>query len=387
MNDNARQLAVDSLREARALRHDDPERAAEAAAWSRCAFPESIPARKLEIRLLHQLDHLDEADTLVAQSLLLSPNNPGLLRLHAERLVERGDVRSACEIVEHLLRRNFPHCGTLRLAARIAETLGDSDRAMAFLDDCLAEQPGDVNAREMLFTILLETDQPEAARIVLKGFASPPVHLRAALLVHEGRLTDAAAIIEEAIDAGDECPATLCAWLDVLEAIGDTARIIAAIQRLTDLSETATLIRVAEAALAVGDFRTVVKALRPQVDPPTPGLTRSGRRRMLTLLSIAHTMLGRREEAEAIFVAGALGTEGTADMWLRALRGGVLAELSSAESAGADPTASPLGRLLRSAHDVLAEATDAMPDDSTLPDHLALCRGALGLPAGHPACA
>lgn len=359
-----RQSAAAHLHEARALVRDgapqDGEHAAEAVAWARCAWPESVAARRLEIRLALDHGHTDFADSLIAQGLLLRPNDRALRRFYAERLIERGRLNEARVLLDELLREQPMHTRVLLLTAKVAGLTGQPLKRIDLLERIALQRPADMDVhRELIDAFLSAEKLDDAERLI--GLCQPPSpELEARWLIAKGRLHDAAARLEQAERdrTMDERAAMLL--IDLLEDLGDAVRLRACLDRIT-AHQPQALLRAARARLSLGDFDRVQRDLAGIFN------TTADRQEAASLLTAASWATGRFDAART-WLARAREEGGGepmrfAEIWRRTLWGRLRGIHTHPHRAGADPEASPINRLLRSALHVFSEDARNSPDD------------------------
>lgn len=359
-----RQSAAAHLHEARALVRDgapqDGEHAAEAVAWARCAWPESVAARRLEIRLALDHGHTDFADSLIAQGLLLRPNDRALRRFYAERLIERGRLNEARVLLDELLREQPMHTRVLLLAAKVAGLTGQPLKRIDLLERIALQRPADMDVhRELIDAFLAAEKLDDAERLI--GLCQPPSpELEARWLIAKGRLHDAAARLEQAERdrTMDERAAMLL--IELLEDLGDAVRLRACLDRIT-AHQPQALLRAARARLSLGDFDRVQRDLAGIFN------TTADRQEAASLLTAASWATGRFDAART-WLARAREEGGGepmrfAEIWRRTLWGRLRGIHTHPHRAGADPEASPINRLLRSALHVFSEDARNSPDD------------------------
>lgn len=359
-----RQSAAAHLHEARALVRNgapqDGEHAAEAVAWARCAWPESVAARRLEIRLALDHGHTDFADSLIAQGLLLRPNDRALRRFYAERLIERGRLNEARVLLDELLREQPMHTRVLLLAAKVAGLTGQPLKRIDLLERVALQRPADMDVhRELIDAFLAAEKLDDAERLI--GLCQPPSpELEARWLIAKGRLHDAAARLGQAERdrTMDERAAMLL--IDLLEDLGDAVRLRACLDRIT-AHQPQALLRAARARLSLGDFDRVQRDLAGIFN------TTADRQEAASLLTAASWATGRFDAART-WLARAREEGGGepmrfAEIWRRTLWGRLRGIHTHPHRAGADPEASPINRLLRSALHVFSEDARNSPDD------------------------
>jgi len=277
MSPDDRTIAAAHLREARMLSGVD---AAEAVAWARCAAPLSLPALKLEVRLLRGLGDDSAADALIAQGLLLRPADPGLLLLHAERLLERSRPARAVELLDRALARRPMHRRTLLTAGRAAMAVGEVHRAIELARTAIdARRQDPAEAARLLFDALIADEDFDGAEAAIEMIEPSPIALRARLLRARGRPADALALIEAAAHRGLDDEAR-CEWIDLLESTGDLPRLTAVLEDIADAGPIVAL-RAAKAWLWLGDFEAALRTAK-QVERRT-----SVRREALLVAAVA----------------------------------------------------------------------------------------------------
>jgi len=366
MSPDDRTIAAAHLREARMLSGVD---AAEAVAWARCAAPLSLPALKLEVRLLRGLGDDSAADALIAQGLLLRPADPGLLLLHAERLLERSRPARAVELLDRALARRPMHRRTLLTAGRAAMAVGEVHRAIELARTAIdARRQDPAEAARLLFDALIADEDFDGAEAAIEMIEPSPIALRARLLRARGRPADALALIEAAAHRGLDDEAR-CEWIDLLESTGDLPRLTAVLEDIADAGPIVAL-RAAKAWLWLGDFEAALRTAK-QVERRT-----SVRREALLVAAVAFDALGRGGDAREAVVDATVNTPASsaplaADLWRRAAHGRLLRALREHGGRPAAP-ASPLARLLASAEAVFEHAP---PADAEVRRHMAICRG------------
>lgn len=374
-----RQAAAAQLREARALVREastcHAEHAAEAVAWARCAWPESVAARRLEIRLALDHGHTDFADSLIAQGLLLRPNDRALRRFYAERLIERGRLNEARTLLDELLREQPMHTGVQLLSAKVAGLTGQPLRRIDLLERVALQRPADMDVhRELIDAYLAAEKLDDAERLI--GLCDPPSpELEARWLIAKGRLHDAAARLEQAERDRtlDEHGAVLL--IDLLEDLGDVVRLRACLDRIT-AHQPRALLRAARARLSLGDFDRVQRDLAGVFS------TTADRQEAASLLTAASWATGRFDAART-WLARAREEGGGepmrfAEIWRRTLWGRLRGIHTHPHRAGADPEASPLNRLLRSALHIFSQDARTATDDDEARLLLEQARSLLG---------
>lgn len=364
MSTSDRQAAAQYLLEARAILREGGESAgemaAEAVSWARCSWPESLAARRLEVRLAIDHGHADFADSLIAQGLLLRPADRSLRRAYAERLIARGSLADARNILDDLLKQQPNHAATLRLAARVAERLGQHIRRVELLQEVLFLRPGDVAVlHEMIDAYLQAELLDDAERLI--AMCNPPVpSLEARWLVAKGRLHDAASQLERVYASGSLDEAGTIVLIDLLEELGDSVRLRAVLDAVTPAQPSA-LLRASRARLLLGDFDRV------QRDLARIFATSANRQEAASLLTAASWASGRFDAARTWLSRAREEGHGEplvfAEIWRRTLWGRLRSTHTDPRQAGADPESSPLNRMLRSALDIFSEDAERQPHD------------------------
>lgn len=374
---NDRHAAAEHLRHARRLLAAGThalDEAAEAAAWSRCAWPESIVARRLEARLALLLGDAPQADTLIAQGLLLKPNDPGLTRLLAARQVSRGRIAEARRLVDDLLTRSPEHAGTLLLAADIAAALGQYPREIELIERILPRRSEDAALHRRLAEAHLHADQIDEAERLASLLRPRDRVLEARCYLERGRLPDAAALLEAAEREMQLDEEGVILLIDVLESIGDGPRLRTRLDMI-DATRPRALLRAARARLLLGDFERIRKDLASLMN------TSADRSEAAGLLTAACWGLGRFDAARTWFTRyrdeGRSNPQTFAEIWRRALWGRLRQTHINPAHAGGDPDVSPLNRLLRSALAVFSDDLRRQPDDPEALLALDRCRALL----------
>jgi len=340
-----RHAAARLLRKARLA---DSHDAGEMADWAFSQLPDSLPARRLRIHQLVDQGDLESASVLVAQGLLQRPTDASLTLWRA-RILHRQEAFEQCaRELRLVLARRPHHFATLRLSGLTALKLDAPLRAASFLVRAEARRPGDATTREALVEAWIDAGRFNEADRVLSRINCPPAQLSAKYLRAQGRLLEAAEVLETALgrdqDQGDEHESILCDLIDVLEESGNMARLRRTLERI-DVGQPTALARAGLAWLWLGEFRTA--AVRSAKLARTEGFCCTGS----VVLLVAAAMLQRPKLVERVLGRLRRGDdpidpEVVADTWCRGLMGRLLQSQCNPRKAGADPHAGQLGRLL-----------------------------------------
>ena len=124
-----------------------------------------------------------------------SPLTPPPALLQAMQTMRAGDMQAALDIVEAALPDAADRTPYLALGGHAALHLGQTDRAIALLEDLLALRPDDRATRANLANAWLRTARKDRAMALVEG-AEDPTLARIEAFIHqdEGRLEAAAAI-------------------------------------------------------------------------------------------------------------------------------------------------------------------------------------------------
>ncbi|MBX7104876.1 MAG: tetratricopeptide repeat protein [Gemmataceae bacterium] len=158
--------------------------------------PEMPEARQLLADLLIQSGRLDEADGLIAAAVAESADPAGLYLKRAEISARK---RQADQCLEHCVaaRRHAPYLHPPKvLAAALVQSAGDGDRALTWLREAYAENPGHPVPALMLGQLARQRRQLPDARNLLETSAAkvPPANWPAShrkrflILLHSERL-------------------------------------------------------------------------------------------------------------------------------------------------------------------------------------------------------
>ncbi|MGI9014479.1 MAG: tetratricopeptide repeat protein [Phycisphaerales bacterium] len=388
MNSEAsqRKSAAGYLRAARRAPSAD---AAEAAAWVRCLVPESRAAMRLEIRCALAIRDTDMADALIERGLLSQPDDPQFMVWKAERLLEQRRLPEAQLLIDRAIEYAPARLHARLVAGRIALAQQKLRTAIEHFEMLLAMRPTgnpwERETRSRLIDALIADGDLERAWWVLEAFHPQPPRLVARVLRAEGRLLDAADVLEATLsqshdqhdaDAREDQSELDCTRADLIDIVEGSGNLDWLTQLLEDttVQTPLALIRAAEAWMSMGHLATAIGVVQPLLNDPVH------RRAALTIMTIASACDGSDAEAEDALVAigqttsGRVDTQLSAHAWQRAYFGRSIraAALPSARQSPAPD--SPLLRLVASAAEVFAQAG---PRDAAAAAHLRLCRAVL----------
>ncbi|WP_082665338.1 tetratricopeptide repeat-containing sulfotransferase family protein [Sphingopyxis sp. H115] len=227
-----------------------------------------------------------------------SPLTPPPALLQAMQTMRAGNMRSALDIVEAALPGAEDRVPYLALGGHAALHLGQTDRAIALLEELLALRPGDRATRANLANAWLRTGRKDRAMTLVEG-ADDPSLARIEAFIHqeEGRLDSAAAIYRRVTDANAD---DLSSWNNlgnVLAATGDIEGAIKAFERAITLApaEVPIYLNLAELLRQADRHGARLKTLldAEKVAPDDPQL--------LTELGLAHATRDDLDAAVASF--------------------------------------------------------------------------------------
>jgi tetratricopeptide (TPR) repeat protein len=368
---------LEAARLLRAVRSDEGPVADEALDWAFGIMPESAHPRRLLIeRLLSQGDHRT-ADTMIAQGLLLRPDDPALSRLRAESLLMQEQPGEAEIEIRRALRRRPNHVRTLRTAASVAEALGKSTLRASYLERALAARPQSGATRVELVNALLDAGCIGRASRMLKALGTRHPLLESRVLAAQGRVLDAISLLEQSRIDGDSDVSLTVELIAVLERAGDRPRLRRLLKQIDDQADVLT--HAGRGWLLLGQFRTAIIRLAPL------RWSRSHAREALSIIAVAAAMLQRHALAERALARLQVTARGAsparlAELWRRALAARVLDDQLNARRAGQDRNASLLEPLLQSAVATLSRASQSArgAQRGELQRHRAICLMALG---------
>lgn len=124
--------------------------------------PEHVEARIALTRLLLASGEAKNASKQLSKLKALAPNNPLVLQLEGIVQSGTGDRKQALDTFDKL-HDLTPNTETLVYLSRAQWNEGDHATALAILEQWVAENPKDINARLELANSLLKAKQPEAA--------------------------------------------------------------------------------------------------------------------------------------------------------------------------------------------------------------------------------
>ena len=381
-------LDIDREEAARVLRRvrlAGPKQTDEAIDWAFSVMPHSRPLQRLRIRRLLDQGDLEGANALIGRGLLKRPTDSAFTLLRAESLASQGGFEAAKAELRLALKQRPNHIGTLRLAAEVADRLGDSAHAVRLLERAVALRPYDEAIKALLVSALIRAEYPVRAEAVHDSMKSPPPVLTAELRRCQSRLLDAVNVLENSIGLDDEDgrqDELIEALIDLLEEIGDAT----ALQDLTRQAGPGlprAHLRAGRAELSLGEFAAGAARAQDLLREPLH------RREALHLLVVAAAETGRNQQArdalcELTATDKALNPRRMAECWLRAFRGKMLRRQYCARQAGADPSLKLLPALLSEAVALFEEqlADDRHPlsaaERAALQRHRAACLATLG---------
>jgi len=351
--------------------------------WAFTVMADRNPVRRLRIEQLLAHQDFEAADTLIAQGLRQRPTDASLSLLRARSLYAQDRFESAGQELRLVLARRPEHRAALELAGTVAMRRGRPRQAVRLFQRAQGRRSDDRIA-ELIAGAWLEAGQPRTARQVIERMSAPPVLLTSRLLVAEGRLLEAAEVLERAradVTHTDH-DAVVCELIDVLEARGDRNQLR---QILVGLStdRPAVLAKAGLAWLSMGAFHTA--AVRMARLAAVAG----HRSHALTVLMVAAAMLNRPTLARRALgrmrrLDEPIEQPSVAEAWCRGLFGRLLLDQCSARKAGADPHTGRLGRLLGEAagvfHDELSAGDPliSMAERRDLEHHLTVCEDVSG---------
>jgi tetratricopeptide (TPR) repeat protein len=180
------------------------------------------------------------AACLFAAASTLNPNNPALIRGHANALAEAGDLPAATALLESTIAANPAWLDGHRLLGNIRVTAGDIDPARSFAD-AVQRDPGNLGLRLAWFQALSVTRQWEAAGKVVADAS--------ALFGDKPALRSAAVYLasESGAAAGDP------GLFDSVADISDPGLDIARIRHALRLGDAASAAIVAEAHIGTAN--------------------------------------------------------------------------------------------------------------------------------------
>lgn len=331
----------------RAVRSVGVDRAGDLLEWAVTIMPDRPTVQRLHVQALLSAGDVAGAESAIARALLARPLDPSLGLLHAECLAKRGKYSRAYVEVNAALERRPHHRRTRKLAARLANQCGDHLRAIALLDEATYLH-GD-QSRALLIEALLGVGNVQRARWTLEAMQSPPPTLTAAVLHAEGRLLDAAEVLQCAVESarGEVEDDVLCMLLSVLERTGEAATLQRAMDRVGK-AHVKSRAFVGRLLLSQGRFRTAALHAYAMLKD-----TKHYAEALPTLV-VAAAMLGRPRLARRALARLRRTREGStarimAERWQRGMLGKLLRTQHDAKQAGCDPGSSVLEALLHDA--------------------------------------
>lgn len=346
---NQRIEAANLLRMIRALQL---QRAGDLIEWAVTIMPDRISTQRLYIRWLLASGDPAAAESAAQRASLQYPNCASLSLLKAESLADQRRWPAADLEIQKALHRRPHHHRTRLLAARIAMARCDHHRAIAILEN--ANHPLDDAMRALLAEALLRIGDIHRAQQSLDAMQSPAPRLIAEVLQAQGRILDAADVLEAALQQTPD-EQTLCMLLSLLEEIGDESRLQQVINQVRPEHVQARAF-IGKMLLARGAFRSAVlhaAALAREA----PSQTES-----LYTLVVAAALLGRQRLAQRALArikrsSRSPETRNMAQHWQRGMLGRLLQMQHDAKQAGSDPGSSVLGALLAEAETAIKPLT------------------------------
>ncbi len=367
------------LREARAAHgtnggHD----AGDAVDWAFASLPDRRHPRRLKVEALLRERDVEAADAMIAQGLLLRPDDPGLMFLRARSLLIQHDLLAAEREIARVLDRRPSHVSSLVVGAEIARASHEYPTGVRRLESALALRPDHDGLRARLAEILLDAEAVGSAERVILAMAEVPPRLQARLLRAQGRSLDAVELLDAARSGGDPEGDITCDLIDALESIGAVDRL----HRLLDGVDErvpATLVRAGSAWLALGAYERAIGRLAPLLDHGPH------ERAALSVAVVAASMLGRLDLAERMLTRLQQSRAGAdprfmSELWRRAITAGLFIDQARTGRAEATREGRLIDPLLRGALAVFeAEPASRTPARrAEIQRHRALCLAALG---------
>jgi hypothetical protein len=133
-----------------------------------------------------------DACSLLETAVANGAGDPALIRLLVQSLAQAGDLYAALDRQATLLPQDIARADAqgredTLAAAQLAQVAGDHSHAAALARALAERDPGDAQAAQLLSTLVLWSDGPEAARAVLGGVAAAdaPPHMVAQMLAFD----------------------------------------------------------------------------------------------------------------------------------------------------------------------------------------------------------
>jgi putative PEP-CTERM system TPR-repeat lipoprotein len=253
----------------------------------------------------------------------------------AEAQMRAGDVKAADATTERLMKvaPNLPLAKQLR--GQVAAAGGKTDEARTLLEEVVAGQPENTQARTLLAIVNMQQGNFDQAQMHLQNVvANEPGNARAQRLLAEvrarlGSPADSLASVQDALDATKNSPEMLAMAGRMSLASGDRAQALtylaAAAQQTGANSDPQTLLEVANSYLAAGEVDRAMEVLQ---GIPEDGLV--GRQRdSLMLLSL----LRKGDRAKLMEEAKAVVARNPKDATVRNTVGGIYAATGQADLA------------------------------------------------------
>lgn len=365
----------------RAARRADA--ADDAIEWAFTVMADRNPVRRLRIKQLLAHEDFEAADTLIAQGLRRRPTDASLSLLRARSLYAQDRLEPAGRELRLVLARRPHHRGALELAGTVAIRLGQPRQAVKLFQRAQGRRSDD-RIGELIAGAWIDAGQPRRARQVIERMSAPSVLLTSRLLVAEGRLLEAAEVLDRvrADVSRPDHDAIVCELIDVLEARGDLSRLRQILVGLSTDRPT-VLAKAGLAWLSMGAFHTAAVRMAD--------LAADSKHRIhaMTVLMVAAAMLNRPSLARRALgrlsrLDEPIEKASMAEAWCRGLFGRLLLDQCSARKAGADPHTGRLGRLLGEAagvfHDELSKDDPSLApaERRDLQHHLTICEEVSG---------
>lgn len=364
----------------------NPSEASRLVDWVLLASPDSRSAQRLKVQCLLVERDFENADAMLARALLIRPHDRSFVMLRVKSLIAQSRLEHASRELEAALVAHPEWKAAIRIAAEVAEQLGNVNQACTLYARLMRLEPEKSWVRDRYIRALIEAGAVEHAEELLDRTPDAPRVLVARLRRQQGRLLDAVELLHEAVaDSNDlsaaERDEALLLLLEMLEEIGE----LRTAQRLASAASarcpaarlhTGLLLlrqgRFVQAAREMAGLRDDDKLADDAMRTLCVAAALSGRPR-LAKRAVARVSAGGRAHIHAMI-----------ERWRRGMIGRVVRNQQSAKTAGADPCSSLLTPLIGDAlatFDALArDAMDAAGpvDAAEIRRHRAACVDALG---------
>ncbi|HRP62165.1 MAG TPA: hypothetical protein PK400_02610 [Phycisphaerales bacterium] len=364
----------------------NPSEASRLVDWVLLAAPDSRSAQRLKIQCLLAERDFESADAMLARALLVRPHDRSFIMLRVKSLIAQSRLQQAeCEL-EAAIIAHPKWKSAIRIAAEVAEQLGNVSRACALYGRLIQLEPKQTWVRDRYIRSLIQSGDVEHAEELLDRTPDAPHVLVARLRKRQGRLLDAVELLHEAVAASHTSSAVerdeaLLLLLESLEEIGE----LRTAQRLASEASSrcpAARLHTGLLLLRQGRFVQAVREMAKLRDHENLADD------ALRTLCVAAALSGRprlaKRAAARVSASGRTHIQAMIERWRRGMIGRVVRNQQSAKTAGADPCSSLLTPLIGDALSTFdALARDAMDaagpvDPAEIRRHRAACIEAMG---------